>query len=525
MNLETIPLIKDIVNFWKGLDKAQKRNIVVVTVLAVVLIVGVTLVATRVNYALLFGDLTPEQAQSIVSQLESQRIAYRISSDGTSVYVPENKVATLRLQFASSGIVGSTKAGYEIFDRISNVFLTQEEQQVMYQRALEGELERTIGAIPGVKTVRVHLSLPQRSLWTVTSTQVAEGAVYVSMKPGYSLSQGQVEAIRQLVAHSVQNLKPEAVVVVDGSSGIVSGGSSGNLSGDYLEVKKQLENLYASKIRALLGEAFGQENIMVSADVDLEISKQSIQSETWGSTATRSISTTESLNGYGTNGGLVGTATNSPGAIPSYTYTTTGENPMSVYRQQQINYEISRTISQIVPQEINVKSVKITAIVDNSVFSTYQVSASTVEAIVASAAGLSPARGDSVSIASIPFATLARQQEEETTKQVAAKKQKAQLYMYIAVGAGTLILLLAMFLILRSSRKRVGKRMVPAMAPAGVGSPSIAHAPSVPISFDKPLTPEEEKIKAALKEIQTVVEQHPNEVADIVRMWAEEDNR
>jgi len=90
----------------------------------------------------------------------------------------------------------------------------------------------------------------------------------------------------------------------------------------------------------------------------------------------------------------VGTATNVPGAIPSYVYTSTGEGPYNYYRQQQINYEISRTISEIVPQEVEIKNVKIAAIVDSSVFKDYAVTASTVESLIASAAGLDNARGD-----------------------------------------------------------------------------------------------------------------------------------
>ncbi|HAR40710.1 MAG TPA: flagellar M-ring protein FliF [Coprothermobacter sp.] len=521
MNLENIPVLKDLMNFWKNLEKNQKRNIIIILVVALVAIGGLVYYLNRPQYTLLFSDLMPEQAQAIVSQLESQNVRYKLSSDGASIYVPKDKVTSLRLELASSGLVGSTKPGYELFDNISNIFLTQEEQQIMYQRALEGELERTISAMPGVKSISVHLSLPQRSLWTVTSTQTAQGAVYLTLKPGYSLSANQVEAIRQLVAHAVEGMSPENVVIAEASTGILAGDlAQSGVDKGYLEIKKQLDELYASKIRSFLGQTFGPENIMVSADVDVEVTKQNIQSETWGNTATKNVSDTESWSSSSPSGGPVGTATNVPGAIPSYVYTGTGEGPYNYYRQQQINYEISRTISEIVPQEVEIKNVKIAAIVDSSVFKDYAVTASTVESLIASAAGLDNARGDVALVTSMPFASLAREKEAQEAQLLAEAQRRARLYSYIAVAVLVLLVLAMVFILLRRSR-----RTAPAPVPAGAGVGGAIGQPRPIISLERPLTPEEEKIKLAMEEIQKALQEHPNDVADLVRMWMQEEWR
>ena len=521
MNVENIPVLKDLVNFWKNLEKAQKRNIIIILVVTLVGIGGLVYYLNRPQYALLFADLMPEQAQGIVSQLESKNVRYKLSSDGTAVYVPKDKVTSLRLELASSGLVGSTKPGYELFDNISNIFLTQEEQQIMYQRALEGELERTISAIPGVKSVSVHLSLPQRSLWTVTSTQTAQGAVYLNLKPGYNLSANQVEAIRQLVAHAVEGMKPENVVIAEASTGILTSGlTQSNVDQSYLEIKRQLDELYASKIRSFLGQTLGPENIMVSADVDVEVTKQNIQSETWGNTATKNVSDTESWSSGSPSGGPVGTATNVPGAIPSYVYTSTSEGPYNYYRQQQINYEISRTVSEIVPQEVKIKNVRVAAIVDSSVFKDYAVTPSTVESLITSAAGLDAARGDVAVVTSMPFASLAREKQAQEAQLLAEAQRRARLYSYIAIAVVVLLIFAIVFVILRRSR-----RAAPVPLPAEAGAGEVFGQPRPAISLERPLTPEEEKIKLTLEEVQKALQEHPNDVADLVRMWMQEEWR
>lgn len=522
MKLDSIPVVKDLVNFWNKLEKSQRRNLVIILVVALVVVGGMVYFLNRPSYALLFSDLGPGQAESIVSQLESENISYKLSSDGTSIYVPKDKVTTLRLEFASSGVVGATKPGYELFDNISNIFMTQEEQQIMYQRALEGELEKTIIAMPAVKDVSVHLSLPQRSLWTVTSTQTAEGAVYLTLKPGYSINANQVEAIRQLVAHSVEGLNPENVVIAEASTGILTSESvNGNTDNGYLDVKKQLDDLYASKIKSFLGQTWGQDNVLISANVDVEVSKQNIQSEAWGNTATRSISDTESYSSQSAVGGNVGTATNVPGAIPTYVYTSSGNGPYSYSKQQQINYEISRTVSQIVPQDVQIKNVKVAAIVDSSVFQDYGVTASTVQALIASAAGLDPNRGDEAVVTSMPFASLARQKENQAAQQLAAAEQKARLYTYIIIGV-ILVLLIGIIFVF-SRRRRRQKVMVPAPVNVGSGGELVMPQTRTPISLERPLTPEEEKIKAAMDEVQKALEDHPNDVDDVIRMWMQEE--
>jgi flagellar M-ring protein FliF len=526
MDINNIPVLKDLINFWNKLEKAQKRNIIVVVVIVAVGIGALVYFLNRTTYTLLFSGLSADRAQTIVTQLQSQNVPYKISADGSSIYVPENKATTLRLQFASSGVVGATKPGYELFDNLTNMFLTQDEQQIMYQRALEGELEKTIMAMPAIKSVSVNISLPQRSLWTITSTQTAQAAVYLTLKPGYNLSPNQVEAIRQLVAHSVENLSPNNVVIADANSGILTAGSETTSAGSsYLDVKKQLDDLYASKVRDFLAQTWGPDNVLVSADVDVSVNKQNIQSETWGNTATRSVSDTESLNGNTAAGGPVGTSTNVPGAVPSYVYTTTASSTSSYYKQQQVNYEISRTVSQIVPQDVQIKSVKVAVVVDSSVFQNYGITASTVQALVTSAAGLDPARGDVAVVTSMPFATLQRQQEIQQAQQLAKAEQRARLYIYIGAAVLGLLLLVIVFILLRRRGRRPTVIPSPMPAMGGRGGVTVSTQVRQPITFERELTPEEEKIKAALDEVQKSLDEHPNDVGEIVRLWLQEEER
>src|SRR5262249_22263185 len=167
----------------------------------------------RVEYQTLFTDLDPTEAQSIVQKLQELKVPYELGTDGRTVQVAADKVAEVRIQLATQGLPESGRVGFEIFDR-TNFGLTNFQEQVNYQRALEGELARSIMTLAEVEAARVHLVLAKESLFQ-TSDDQTKASVILKLKNGRTLSPPVAQGIVNVVASSVKGLTPEKVVLID----------------------------------------------------------------------------------------------------------------------------------------------------------------------------------------------------------------------------------------------------------------------------------------------------------------------
>src|SRR5579871_3996932 len=161
------------------------------------------------NFKPLYTSLSPEDASVIVQKLKESSTPYRLSNNGTTISVPEDRVAELRLEMAGAGVPKSGRIGFEIFDK-TNFGMTDFAEHVNYRRALEGELERSVMALNEVQQARVHVTLPKDSVFTETR-EPAKASVLVGLRPGTRLSAQNVQAITNLVSSAVEGLTPEAV--------------------------------------------------------------------------------------------------------------------------------------------------------------------------------------------------------------------------------------------------------------------------------------------------------------------------
>jgi flagellar M-ring protein FliF len=214
-----------------------------------------------VEYQTLYADLDPQEAQSIVQRLQELKAPYVLESDGRTIKVASDKLAEVRIQMASQGLPESGRVGFEIFDR-TNFGLTNFQEQVNYQRALEGELARSIMTLAEVEAARVHLVLAKESLYQTPDEQT-KASVILKLKAGRTLSAAAAQGIVNVVASAVKGLTPERVVLIDYRGKILSRNEAADsgLSAQQLDVRQKLETELSNKIIQILEPAVGKDKV------------------------------------------------------------------------------------------------------------------------------------------------------------------------------------------------------------------------------------------------------------------------
>lgn len=258
-------------DFWTRLGPGARVRFGLAAALILVLTAALSWHFLRTEYAALFTQLSESDAASIVEQLRKQKVPYVLADAGTTIEVPAQQVHETRLRLMSSGVPLAGGVGFEIFDK-QGLGATEQSQRVSYQRALQGELARTIGALDDVKQARVHLVMPESTLFR-RDRQEARAAITLTLKPGAVLSREQVLGVQRLVAASVQGLDVSHVVITDQRGITLSGndaaGDGGIATGARLEMKRDIEDYVTRKVARLLDSAFGPGQAIVSADVAL----------------------------------------------------------------------------------------------------------------------------------------------------------------------------------------------------------------------------------------------------------------
>jgi len=263
------------------------------------------------KFVVLYSGLRPEEAQTLGGRLAAKNIPHQTSPDGSSVLVPEDKLDASRIETAAAGLPRSARLGFELFDT-PNWAGSDFTERVNYQRALEGELERTLATLSEVEAVRVHLVMPQESLFTEQQHD-AKAAVILKTRSGHLSEQAQL-AIPQLVASAVDRLRPENVTVVDADSNTPLLHNRDGLSGRTFGLDEEL----AKTLVHTLEPVVGPDHVRASVHVEYEMGTSEDTQETFDPKATATLTTEhaeENATG-GTPAGVPGTATNVPSGTP-----------------------------------------------------------------------------------------------------------------------------------------------------------------------------------------------------------------
>lgn len=408
-------LRQQVQDWWQSLARWQQIAAVGIGVGGLALLFYLTILAQTPEYAVAFRGLNEQDAAAVVEALKKSNVPYRIEGDGSVIRVPASQVYEVRLEMARQGLPKGGTVGFEIFDggQLGTLGMTDFLQRVNYQRALEGELARTIASLEPLQTARVHLVIPEPSLF-LEEQKEPSASVLVQLKPGRRLDQGQIEAITHLVASSVEGLKPKNITVVDMEGEVLwrqaeEAEEAGleRASATQIEVQRMYEAEMQNRLQDLLDKTLGPDKAAVQVSVTMDWDRLETSSETYSqggpaSGVLRSSRVVEEYQGQpgALAGGVVGLDTNSP-QIPTYpgVITTTAEGGY-VRRETIYNYEVSKTIQNLVKAPGSIKRMSVAVLLDESVPAEQRQS---IEQMVAAAVGLDPARGDTIAVAATAF--------------------------------------------------------------------------------------------------------------------------
>src|SRR2546427_1096347 len=258
---------EQIKTFFTRYSLQQKLALAGSAAMVLILLWVLVYFVNRVEYQTLYADLDPQEAQGIIQKLQELKVPYELEPDGRTVKVTADKIGEVRIQLASQGLPESGRIGFEIFDR-TNFGLTNFQEQVNYQRALEGELARSIMTLAEVEAARVHLVLAKESLFQ-SSDEQTKASVILKLKNGRSLSASAAQGIVNMVASAVKGLTPEKVVLIDFRGKILSrnGGGESGLSAQQLDARQKLETELSGKIVQILEPAVGQGKVRPQVSV------------------------------------------------------------------------------------------------------------------------------------------------------------------------------------------------------------------------------------------------------------------
>ncbi|KAK48417.1 flagellar basal-body MS-ring/collar protein FliF [Caballeronia sp. LZ029] len=399
--------------------------IVAVAILAMV-IAGLVMWSRQPDYRVLFSNLSDRDGGAIVAALQQGNIPYKLSDGGGAILVPAEQVHETRLRLASQGLPKSGSVGFELMDN-QKFGISQFAEQVNYQRALEGELERTIGAISSVKSARVHLAIPKPSVF-VRDKELPTASVMVNLYPGRVLDEGQVVAIAHMVASGVADMPVKNVNIVDQDGNLLTSQSAASgLDASQLKYVQQIEHNTQKRIDAILAPLFGAGNARSQVSADIDFSKLEQTAESYGpngnpqSTAIRSQQSSESseTTGGGASGvpGALSNQPPQPASAPIDAAASgavgTKATPQNQRRDTTTNYEVDRTVRHFEQATGGIKRLSVAVVVnyDKKVDAKGNVTMTPlaadklaqVQQLVKDAMGFDEKRGDSVNVVNSAF--------------------------------------------------------------------------------------------------------------------------
>ena len=570
---------------WNRYDKKYKYAFIGGLIGLVLLFVGISFwYGSKPDYVPLYTNLETKDAGDVVTNLKENSVPYDLVEDkkGATILVPANQVHDLRLELASAGLPRGNK-GFELFDD-SKLGVTEFQNKINYLQALQGELTRTIEHLDSVEKARVHIVLPEDSLYK-KNEKPATASILLMLKPEAKLTVPEVKGIVNLVSHSVQGLAPENITIVDEQGNILNKSdddefekqSAQNLRTlSQIEMTKRVRDHIQQNIQTLLDKTLGEGNAFVRVSVELDFDDRKIDRQTFTPVVDESgiirsqQEISESYNGESNiPGGAAGVQSNVPG------YVAEDRNANAEYERKEStrNYEINEENQKIIASPGSIRRLTVAVLVSDEITELQQEG---LLRAVSSAAGINEERGDTISVEPMPFDTALKDQQAEEARLEQLRKDRI-FYTEIAAMILLAALLLGGFLMYRwrkrkerqaaieakleaerlakeealraeeEERRRVAKleqkrleaeqieqRLAEAetraAAAAAAGTTAVAEeeGPKIgesglPIEEEEKLTPEERERLKEKQAILKLIDEKPEEVAWLIKMWLIED--
>ena len=496
---------------WDKLDKKKQITMISSIIAIVVIVSAIGYYLNKVDYALLFKDLELSDAGLIVSDLESNRISYKLENNGRNILIDKRKVDEYRLQLAMNGMMPESSTGFEIFDD-TGMMVTEEDRQIMYQRALTGELQRSIMSLDAVESAKVHLVMPERSIFQ-TEDKKASASIILAIKPSQNVTPDMINGIVSLVSGAVDNLPKENVQVIDTKGNLLSGFLAENESktttdivSRHQSIREDFERKIESKVKELLGSSFGWDKVNVSVLADLDFDSEEKTSITYSNAVPRS----QQIEASGDNIDIQQvTGGNIDDNISNVIEGVEGAD--SNYRSI-INNEISSETTYTIQAPGKIRRLTTSVVYKGNLSDENLIK---MQNIVAAATGYDGDRGDIISVESINLSGLVDDVDEGLVgegEELVEEGIKRYLPIILRV-AGGLALILIVFLTVKNLRKKK-KADNQFQEQLALGSTVEETLSEIEESFDIEVQ-RDQKGETAKK----YAAENPGLVADLIRSW------
>jgi flagellar M-ring protein FliF len=527
-------------NRFNQLNFQQKMGLAVGVAALFALIAGMWMWGQTPDYRVLYSNLSDRDGGAIIESLQQMNIPYKFAEGGGALMVPSNLVHEARLKLASQGLPKGGNVGFELMEN-QRFGITQFAEQVNYQRALEGELARSVESISAVAAARVHLAIPKPSVF-IKEQQQPSASVVLNLRGGRLLDSAQVSAIVHLISSSVPELSAKSVTVVDQNGTLLSashdGGNNEGLDANQLKYVQQIEQSFIERINALLIPMLGANNVraQVSADIDFSRTEQTSESFKPNQSPTaqviRSQQNSESTSSSGLTGGIPGALTNQPPVPATAPIVASGApnassannaGPTNRQKDSTVNFEVDRTISHTVLPVGSIKRLSVAVVVNGNRKVTdakgKSISKPLTDAekeqinnLVKDVMGFDQKRGDSLNVQIAAFS-----ETKEVVEEIPFWKQTYVIelakdilkYSLIAAAMGFVI-----FGVIRPAFRTI-LTILNSMGSASANQ-SVSASPGTQISST--IAPYEQNLQVARQSAQ----QEPKIVASVIKEWVKE---
>lgn len=537
-----------------------KIPLMVAAAAAVAIVVAMVLWAKSPDYRTLYSNLSDQDGGAIVTQLTQMNVPYRFSDNGGAIEVPADKVHELRLRLAQQGLPKGGAVGFELLDQ-EKFGISQFSEQVNYQRALEGELARTIETLGPVKSARVHLAMPKPSLF-VREQKSPSASITVNLAPGRAMDDGQITAIVHLVSSAVAGLPPGNVTVVDQSGRLLTQSNTAgrDLNDAQLKYSADVESRVQRRIESILAPIVGNGNVhaQVTAQIDFANKEQTEEQYQPNGDASQAVLRSRQTNeseqiGGNYPGGVPGALSNQPAPANAAPITTPPANqqngqqnqngqqtatsatsnavPRNTTRNETANYEVDRTIRHTKMNVGDIERLSVAVVVNYRTLpdgKTEALSADQlkqIEDLAREAMGYTEKRGDTLNVVNSPFNAT-----DDVGGQLPFWQQQSFIDQMLNAGRWLLVLIVAWLLWRKAVRPQLVRRQEEAKAiqEAQRARAEIEESVEVRLSKDEQLQQRRnnQRLSAEVmsQRIREMSDNDPRVVALVIRQWMSTEN-
>ncbi len=539
---------------WNRYDNKHKYIFIGVIVAVVLAFAGISFwYGSKPDYVPLYTNLETKDAGDVVNSLKETGVPYELVEDkrGSTILVPANQVHNLRLDLAAAGLPRGNK-GFELFDD-SKLGVTEFQNKINYLQALQGELTRTIEHLDSVDKARIHIVLPEDSLYK-KNEKPATASILLMLKPEMKLTKPEVKGIVNLVSHSVQGLAPENITIVDEQGNILNTNDDDELEQqnaqnlkalNQIEMTKRVRDHIQQNVQTMLDKTLGEGNAFVRVSVELDFDDKKIDRQTFTPVVDEAgiIRSQQDISeSYNGESNVPGGPAGVQGNIPGYVAEDRTANAEYERKESTRNYEINEENQKIIASPGSIRRLTVAVLVNDEITELQQEG---LLRAVSSAAGINEDRGDTISVEPMPFNTDLRDQREAEARQEQLRKDRI-LYTEIAAMILIAALLLGGFLMYRWKKRKERQAELEARLEAErkareearlaeeaqrraeeaerrIEAEARAEAVANEEIEDDKLTPDERRIRNERQAILDLIDQKPAEVAWLVKTWLIED--